>query len=100
MQEITEHRLPVLAVDIGGTKILSAIISSEGEIIAREYRLALADEGPQAVINRVLLAIDHTLDQSNMELCDLDSISIAAAGAIDYEKGLSLIHISEPTRPY
>jgi len=88
MQEITEHRLPVLAVDIGGTKILSAIISSEGEIIAREYRLALADEGPQAVINRVLLAIDHTLDQSNMELCDLDSISIAAAGAIDYEKGI------------
>ena len=88
MQETKKHRLPVLAVDLGGTKITAAIISDEGQMIAREYCPTLADEGQQAVINRILLAIDHLLSQGNVGSSQLDSISIAAAGAINFEKGL------------
>ncbi len=88
MQETKKSELPVLAIDLGGTKILTAIISNKGQVIAREYYLTLADEGPEAVINRILSAIDHLLSQRSINLSQLDSISIAAAGAIDFEKGL------------
>ena len=73
---------------MGGTKIRAAIVSSKGQMIARKYCLTLADEGPQSVINRILLAIDHLLSQSNIESSKLGSISIAAAGAIDFDRGV------------
>lgn len=88
MQETKKSELPVLAIDLGGTKIFAAIISSKGQVMARERCLTLADEGPEVVINRILSTIDHLLSQRNMNLSQLGGISIAAAGAIDSEKGL------------
>lgn len=79
---------PVLAVDIGGTKIVAAIISSKAQVVAKECHLTLAGEGVEAVTNRVLSAIEHLLSKNNISLSQLDSISIAAAGAIDSDKGL------------
>ena len=81
-----EAKKPVLAIDLGGTKIIAAIISSK--VVAKEYQLTLAEEGPQSVIKRVLSMIDHLLSLRNLDPSQLDSISIAAAGAIDIEKGL------------
>ena len=88
MRESKKQGPPVLAIDLGGTKIIAALISNKGQVTAREYHLTLADEGPQSVIKRILSAIDHLLDLSNIEPSRLDSISIAAAGAINSEKGL------------
>jgi len=79
---------PVLAIDLGGTKIMAAIISHQGQVVAKEYYPTLAGEGPQSVIDRILSAIDHLLRVRNMDLSQLHSISIAAAGAIDLDKGV------------
>ena len=57
-------------------------------MIAREYYLTLADEGPQAVVDRILCAVDSLLNSRDIGSYQLDSISIAAAGAINVEKGL------------
>ncbi|MBA7635208.1 Glucokinase [subsurface metagenome] len=88
MQEIKEQGLPVLAIDLGGTKIIAAIISNQGRVITREYYLTLAEEGPQLVIKRTLSAIDRLLSLGKIDSSQLNSISIAAAGAIDFGKGL------------
>ena len=88
MQEVKKPELPVLAVDLGGTKIIAAIISDKGQVMAREYYLTLAEEGPQSVIDRILSAIDHILGSVNLDLSKLHSISLAAAGTIDLDKGL------------
>jgi len=88
MQETRKPELPVLAVDLGGTKIIVAIISDKGQVMAREYYLTLAEEGPQPVIDRILSAIDHILGLVNLDSSQLHSMSLAAAGAIDIEKGL------------
>ncbi len=82
------HGLPVLAIDLGGTKIIAAVISSTGQVIAREYCLTLAAEGTQSVIERVFSAIDHLLSLRSTDSSRLDSISIAAAGVINLEEGL------------
>jgi glucokinase len=83
-----KHELPVLAIDLGGTKIMTALISHQGQVVAKEYHPTLAGEGPQSVINRILSAIGHLLKVSNIDLSQLHSISIAAAGAIDVDRGL------------
>jgi len=88
MKKTKKCGLPVLAIDVGGTKIIAALISNRGQVVAREYQPTLADEGPQPVINRILSAIDHLLSLKNIDSSQLHSISIAAAGAIDLDQGL------------
>ena len=86
MEETRRYRLPVLAIDIGGTNIRTAIVSDKYQIITKKECLTLADEGPQSVIERMLSAVDHLL--GNVSLSQLHSISIAAAGAINVEEGV------------
>ena len=88
MQESEKHSLPVLAVDLGGTKVIIAIISADGQLIAEERYPTLAGEGPQAVIDRLLSNMNHLLTLNNMEPSQLGGISIAAAGAIDSDRGM------------
>ncbi|GAH33509.1 unnamed protein product, partial [marine sediment metagenome] len=38
-----------------------------GQILAKEYCLTLANEGPQSVINRIFSAIDHLLSAQYLE---------------------------------
>jgi glucokinase len=84
-----KHKLPVLAVDLGGTKMIAAIVVSHPpRIIARDYSLTMAHEGLDVVSERVFSAIDRLLSTKKMASSQLHCISIAAAGAIDTEGGL------------
>jgi len=83
------YRLQVLAIDLGGTKTITAIVSANnGQILAEERCLTQADEGQSSVVNRLLSAVDHILSLKNISPSQLDSISIAAAGCIDIDRGL------------
>jgi glucokinase len=88
MQKLEKHKLPVLAVDLGGTKIITAIISNSGQVVAEDRCLTLADEGVSPVIERLFAAIDSLLNRNNMEPSQLGGISLAAAGAIDSDRGV------------
>jgi len=79
---------PLLAIDLGGSKIVTALVSPDGEIMARDYTLTLPEEGTEAVIERMLAAIDSVTSKMNMSLSLFSNIAIAAAGAIDSEKGI------------
>ncbi|MFC1979508.1 ROK family protein [Chloroflexota bacterium] len=91
-----EQGLTVLAIDLGGTKVRTAIISYKGEIIVEEYCPTLADEGPEPVMGRILSGIDRVLSSGNVNSTQLHSISIAAAGAIDSRKGLITVSPNLP----
>ncbi len=96
MKKPGKQELPLLAIDIGGTKIITAIISSSGQVIAKEYSPTLAEGGPQAVITRLFNAIDHLLSLNNMEPAQLSGISIASAGGIDTINGIISISPNLP----
>jgi len=67
---------------------VAAIISHPPRIVARDYSLTLADEGLEAVTGRIFSSIDRLLGAQNIVLSQMHGISIAAAGAIDPERGL------------
>lgn len=69
-----------VGVDIGGTKILAAVVTPQGEILAREKRATMADEGPEAVISRLIGAIEAALSLAGTEPARLAAIGIAVAG--------------------
>jgi glucokinase len=83
-----KNQAPVLALDVGGTKILSALFSSAGEMLAREVCPTLVDEGVSAVIERLCKAIDKLLKQNDLGSSQLAGIGIACAGGIDTGRGV------------
>jgi glucokinase len=83
-----QHGSPVLAADIGGTKIIIALVSESGRILAEDRIPTLPDEGVSAVIERLFTAIDGLLGRNLVKSSELHGISIACAGGIDTERGV------------
>ncbi len=96
MRKSESPGLPVLAIDMGGTKIIAAIISAIGKVISEERYPTLADEGHQSVIDRLFSAIDSLVNLNSMKPSQLGSISIAAAGGINLDRGLVTISPNLP----
>lgn len=82
----TVRNKPVLAMDIGGTKFVAAVVSTAGEIFSRQYKLTLADEGPEAVTGRMLETVKDLISNAGPTSAP-SAIAIAAAGAIDSPSG-------------
>jgi len=79
---------PVLAVDIGGTKIMTALFSADGKMETKDVRPTLAADGVEAVVERLYAAIQDILKNNDVTPSQLQAISVACAGGIDTEKGI------------
>ncbi len=85
---MSQQKKPVIAVDIGGTKIITALFSADGKLRAKDVHPTLANEGVRAVIERIYAGINSTLENNKMSPSQLGAISIACAGGIDTGKGI------------
>jgi glucokinase len=79
---------PVLTADVGGTKMVVALVSPEGEIIDRYRQPTMAQDGPESVIRRVHSAIDLLLNRNNILPGQLEAMSLGIAGIIDIKNGI------------
>ncbi|MFC1924146.1 ROK family protein [Chloroflexota bacterium] len=87
---------PLLAIDLGGTKIAAALILTDGEIVAREYIPTLAEEGSETVIRRMLSTIHSLLSKTDKPRSSFSTLAIAAAGAINSEDGIVTVSPNLP----
>lgn len=85
---LQNSQMPALVVDLGGTKIITAIVLPDGKMISRNYCLTLAHEGSKAVIDRILSTVNGVLSKAKLKVSDLCGIGVAAAGIIDAENGV------------
>ena len=79
---------PALAIDLGGTKIMAAIVSPDGRVISRNYCPTLAVKGTKAVIDRLSSAGEGVVTKAGLKFSELAGIVIDAAGALNAEKGV------------
>jgi len=79
---------PVIAVDLGGTKIAAGVVSGDLEILARENSCTCADGGVDAVVARVVGICRSMVERQGMNISQVGGVSIAACGAIEPERGL------------
>ncbi|MEJ2739652.1 MAG: ROK family protein [Dehalococcoidia bacterium] len=88
---------PVLAVDLGGTKIRSAIISQEGKLVAVDNRATQAYKGFRHVLDRLFDSIDIVLRKECLQTKEFSGIGVAIAGVLDSKNG---ILTSSPNLPH
>ena len=76
------------AVDLGGTKILVAIVAPTGEIIARAKKSTGKDERPEPVIDRIAETVRAAAKEAKVEVGQLRAVGIGAPGPVDAAKGI------------
>jgi glucokinase len=79
---------PVVAVDMGGTKIAAGLVARSGDVTHRERALTMAVEGPGPVMQRLFAVIDTVLKQAKMRPADTSGICLAVASPIDMNAGV------------
>jgi len=84
---VPESEKLILGVDLGGTKIATALATAQGEILSREYSLTPAQAGPDAVTSSIITTIEKNLSSGKVKPSQLLGIGIAAAGIIDSDNG-------------
>ncbi len=78
----------VVGVDMGGTKILSAVIDAGGNILGTSKVSTGADEGTSVVIDRIAESIQKAINKSNVDKASIQAIGIGAPGPLDPETGI------------
>ncbi len=78
----------VIGVDLGGTKIYTALVDLEGNIIKEKTVETLAHEGDQAVMGRIVDTINYVIDGTDKNL--IKSIGIGSPGPLDVKNGVIL----------
>ncbi len=81
---------PILGVDLGGTKIGTGVVDQDGTVRCSDVQPTLADEGPEAVIDRIIAGAQRALDHAGLAHKDVCSIGIGAPGPLDIPQGLLL----------
>jgi glucokinase len=77
----------VLGVDLGGTKILSGIIGTDGGILAKS-RLLTPAGGPERVLDTIAASAAQLLQASGIREQEITGIAIAAPGPLDFAEGM------------
>ncbi len=69
-----------IGVDLGGTKLKTALVDSKGRIIAAYTYPTQPEKGPESVINDILVCIDACLNQSDR--AKAHALGIGVAGQV------------------
>jgi glucokinase len=77
----------VAAVDLGGTKILAAIVAPSGEIVSRTKKATGKDRRPGPVLDRVAECVRRAAQDAGVELARLGAVGVGAPGPVDADRG-------------
>jgi glucokinase len=77
----------IISVDLGGTKILSALLSESNEIVDR-YKLATdASKGPDFIVECITESVNKLLSGNNIQQTEIKAICLGVPGTVDPESG-------------
>lgn len=78
-----------IGIDLGGTKILSAIVDKESaEIVHHIKKKTKKEKGKDNIIKKIKSSIYELLEESGVNINNISSIGIGAAGQTDRKKGI------------
>lgn len=89
---------PVVGIDLGGTNMQVGVVSAgaatatepEGLVLGRTKLKTKAEEGRDAVIDRIGRAIEEACEDAGVKTGDLSAVGIGAPGAIEPKAGVVL----------
>ena len=77
-----------VGIDLGGTKILAALVSRQGEVIAEAKAKTKAQRGPDGVIQRIAQTVRLAMEQASVTSEAIAAVGIGAPGPVDPQAGV------------
>jgi glucokinase len=77
----------IVGVDLGGTKILAGVFTSQLKCLAREKMTTKPERGPEGVIDRIARCVQDAVDECDLSLKQVRGIGIGTPGSVDPETG-------------
>lgn len=77
----------VVGIDLGGTKILAAVIDDQGRILGQAKRKTKAEAGVEGVVARIVETVDEAVANAKLTRKDVRAIGIGAPGPVNTETG-------------
>src|SRR5436309_7230341 len=81
---------PVVGIDLGGTKILAAVVGADNRILGRAKRPTPAKEGGPAIVQTIVQCVDDALAAAGMTRSQVLAAGIGSPGPLDPETGVIL----------
>ncbi len=81
---------PVVGIDLGGTKILSGVVSADNRILGRAKRSTPAKEGGAAIVNTIVECVDEAIEIAGLTRRDIVAAGIGSPGPLDVNEGVIL----------
>lgn len=88
----------VVGVDLGGTKIYTALVDLDGNMIKEKTVETLVAEGEQAVANRIMNTIEYVIEDIDKDL--IKAIGIGSPGPLDVKKGIIVENSNLPFKNF
>jgi glucokinase len=77
----------VVGVDLGGTKIYSAVIDKKGAILGGARKKTKGELGFDVVVTRIVKCINEALETVKIDLSQIGAIGIGSPGPLDLKAG-------------
>ncbi len=78
----------MLGIDLGGTKILAAVVDPQGRIIGAAKRKTRPERGVDDVIDRIAKTALKAVDDAGLDMSAIDAVGIGAPGVADHHTGV------------
>lgn len=81
---------PVLALDVGGTKLAVAVVGPDGAVIAFHQEPTRIEQGPDHVIEQLLGLGEQVLDDAGVTIDEIAATGVGCGGPLDPATGVIL----------
>ena len=78
----------ILAADVGGTNMRTALLNVKGEVLNSLKRPSLAHKGREALIKRLVQMFQDTLREGGADIRKIRGIGVGFPGPLDTERGI------------
>ncbi len=77
-----------LGIDLGGTKILAAVVDQEGHILGTAKKKTRGERGVDEVIERIARTALKAVDEAHLDMRAIQAVGIGAPGVADHNTGV------------
>lgn len=88
----------VVAVDLGGTKIYTALVDLDGNMVNEKIVGTEADKGVETIVNNIKSTINYVIN--GIDKNNIKAIGIGSPGLLDVKKGLIVAPPNLPFKNY
>ncbi|HQK76574.1 MAG TPA: ROK family protein, partial [Candidatus Hydrogenedentes bacterium] len=78
----------MIGIDLGGTNVKTAVVSREGEVMGKDSRPTDADQGLEAVLDKMVEGVDAALQAAKVRRADVLAAGIGAPGPMNWQTGV------------